>query len=139
VIQSAFDDENEPPVPRTLAKALGGAFKPWSRLIAGLQDAHGPLAEQWHFAGRKFGWSLRLREDKRVLVYLLPGRGSFRASFALGSKACKAAHEVGLPAPLLALIDAAPQYAEGRGVRITVRTMRDVAGVVQLAACKAGH
>jgi hypothetical protein len=70
---------------------------------------------------------------------MTPCRGYFLASFALGEKACRAAHEAGLPSPILAIVDAAPKYAEGRGVRIPVRNQRDVNGVERLAAIKVAN
>jgi hypothetical protein len=73
------------------------------------------------------------------VVYLTPRRGHFLASCALGEKASTAAKQASLPAPILSIIDDAPKYAEGRGVRIPVRTARDLAGVVTLAAIKMGR
>jgi hypothetical protein len=137
VALSALDDRSVPPTDRALREVLGRAAALWTALEADLQAAHGPLAREWNFAGAKYGWSMRLRQKKRVLVYMTPGRSSFLASFALGEAACRAAREQGLPAPMLALIDAAPKYAEGRGVRIPVRTRRDLDGILRLAAIKA--
>jgi hypothetical protein len=39
----------------------------------------------------------------------------------------------------LEIIDEAPKYAEGRGVRIEVRTKKDLEAVKQLAAVKMAH
>ena len=87
-------------------------------------------------AGARFGWSLRLKRGKRVIVYMTPGTGQFLALFALGEKACAAAREAGLPACVVALIADAPKYAEGRGVRIPVRTKKDAAAIRALASIK---
>jgi hypothetical protein len=67
---------------------------------------------------------------------MTPCRGYFLASFALGEKAVKASHESDLPAWVLETIDTARPYAEGRGVRLEVRSERDVATVVKLATIK---
>jgi hypothetical protein len=131
----AFADQSSPPTPKTLAAMLGPTSALWTRLVGDLKTAHGPLAEEWNF-GKAYGWSFRLKEPKRALVYMTPRRGHFLASFALGEKACAAAHDAGLPDAILAMIDAAPKYAEGRGVRIPVRTARDLASVERLAALK---
>ncbi len=136
---SVFDDKACPPTEQTLAVALGRASGLWVQLKDDLQAAHGPLAEEWSFAGKAFGWSFRLKEKKRVLVYMTPCRGHFLASFALGEKACLAARAASLPSAILELIDAAPKYAEGRGVRIPVRSARDLAHVETLAALKAAR
>ena len=134
---SAFDDKASPPRPRALHEMLGRTSVLWERLKEDLQAAHGPLVEEWAFSGQAYGWSFRLKEKKRTLVYMTPCRAHFLASFALGEKACLAARTARLPSSILALIDQAPKYAEGRGVRIPVRTKRDLAGVEKLAAVKA--
>jgi hypothetical protein len=136
---SAFDDKATPPTDHTLGRMLGRTYALWNRLKSDLQESHGPLDEQWSFAGKNYGWSFRLKQKKRALVYMTPCRGYFLASFALGEKACRAAHERGVPSPILDIVDAAPKYAEGRGVRIPVRNQRDVRGVEQLAAVKAAN
>jgi hypothetical protein len=48
----------------------------------------------------------------------------------------KAARESGLPAPVLAVIDGAKKYAEGRGVRLEVRSAEDVHNIEKLAVIK---
>jgi hypothetical protein len=95
--------------------------------------------DEWAFAGATFGWSLRLKHAKRVIVHMTPCTDHFLASFALGEKACAAAREWGLPASILALIADAPKFAEGRGVRIPVRTQKDARAVRKLAAIKLAH
>jgi hypothetical protein len=67
---------------------------------------------------------------------MTPCKGYFLASFALGEKAAKAAHESDLPADVLAVIDGAKKYAEGRGVRLEVRSAKDVSHIVTIAAIK---
>jgi hypothetical protein len=67
---------------------------------------------------------------------MTPREGHFLASFALGEKAVKAAHEDDLPFSVLQIIDNAKRYAEGRGVRLEVRNGTDVRNVEKLATIK---
>jgi hypothetical protein len=136
MVLSAFENREVPPDEQSLAATLGRVSGLWRDLATRLQADCGPLREEWHFSGERFGWSFRLKQPKRVLVYLTPCRGHFLASFALGERACAEARTAGLPASVLALIDAAPRYAEGRGVRIPVRRKSDVEAVRKLAAIK---
>jgi hypothetical protein len=94
------------------------------------------LGDEWSFS-KAFGWTLRLKQPGRVLIYLTPGQSHFLASFALGDKTCTVVREAGIPAAILASVDTAPKYAEGRGVRIPVRTQSDLQGVLAIAAIKA--
>lgn len=132
---AAFADQSSRPTPKALARMLGRTSGLWTQLIAHLQAEYGPLVEEWHF-GKAYGWSFRLKRQKGALVYLTPRRGHFLASFALGEKACAAAKDAGLPGAIVEILDAAPTYAEGRGVRIPVRTARDRASVETLTALK---
>jgi hypothetical protein len=136
VALSVFDDKHTPPTKESLRDALGKAAPAWTTLKDAVSHDCAPLQEEWAFAGPRFGWSLRLKRGKRVLVYLTPCNGHFLASFALGEKACAAASAARLPARVLDLIASAPKYAEGRGVRIPVRTERDTGAIRTLVAIK---
>jgi len=133
---SALDDKARKPRPADLAETLGRSHIHWKSLTAHLAREFPPLTQEWNFAGAKWGWSLRLKQKKRTVLYMTPCSKHFLAGVVLGEKAVKAAHEARLAAPVLALIDAATKYAEGRGVRIEVRTKKDLAGVEKLAAVK---
>ena len=51
-------------------------------------------------------------------------------------KTAKAAHENDLPPAVLAVIDGAKKYAEGRGVRLEVKTAEDVHNIEKLVVIK---
>jgi hypothetical protein len=114
---SAFDDRTHRPEPADLEITLGKAAGFWDQLVAHVADHYAPITELWQFAGTKYGWSLRLRRKERTVLYLTPQRGMFLVGLALGEKAVQAALRGGLPADVRAVIDGAPRYAEGRGVR----------------------
>lgn len=134
---SAFDDPNEPPEPAVLRRRLGPAATAWNALVAGVTEHCDPIEELWNFGGAKFGWSLRLLRKGRVLLYLTPQEGRFLAGLVLGGKAVAAAREAGLSPALLAQLEAAPQYAEGRGLRVELSAGGDVEGLVRLVRLKA--
>jgi hypothetical protein len=58
------------------------------------------------------------------------------ASLALGDRAVEAAHNAGLPAKVVALIDGSRRYAEGTGVRIEVKSAKDLPTIRKLATLK---
>jgi hypothetical protein len=135
---SAFDDKSAPPRKAALAEMLGRTSTHWDALRTRLADEFDPLAEDWNFAGAKWGWSLRLKHKKRGIVYMTPCRRHFLAGFALGEKAVKAVRDLKVPQAMLEAIDAAPRYAEGRGVRLEVRNKKDLDGIVKIAMAKMG-
>lgn len=133
---SAFADKTHPPTDEDLATVLGPAYAPWSRLIGDVAAQIPGLACLWAFTSKGTGWGLRLRHRDRVIVYLTPCEGHFLVSFVLGEKAVIRARAAKLPGELLSAIDAAPRYAEGRGVRLHVRGVRQLASIVALARIK---
>ena len=133
---SAFDDKSNQPTPDELAQVLGKSHSLWNELQKEVCSLFSPALVEWGYASKSTGWGMRIKTEKRVIIYMTPCRGYFLASFALGEKAVRAARDAKLPAKILSAIDAAPKYAEGRGVRIEVRTKADVKAIAKLAAIK---
>ena len=133
---SAFDDKSQPPRTGELATTLGRSSSLWDGLVDHVAQEYPPLEESWVFSGKRWGWALRLKQKKRAVLYMTPCEAYFVVGFALGERAVKAAHETGLAEEVLDLIDSSQKYAEGRGVRLEVRTKRDIEHVMQIAAVK---
>ena len=133
---SAFDDKSKEPLAAELEGALGRSSARWDELVAHIAEEYAPLDQTWNFSGAKWGWSLRLKQRKRTVLYMTPCERHFLVGFALGEKAVNAARAGSLPDSIMAIIDEAPKYAEGRGVRIEVRIQADLEGVKALAAIK---
>jgi hypothetical protein len=136
VALSAFDDKSREPSIADLEGTLGRSSSLWSSLVSHIEAAYPPLEQTWGFAGAKWGWSLRLKQKKRTVLYMTPCSKHFVVGFALGEKAVKAAIARPLPDSIVAVIADAPRYAEGRGVRIEVRTKRELEAVKELASVK---
>ena len=90
---SAFDDKSKKPRPGDLKKMLSRTSVHWDNLVSHIADKYAPLDETWNFAGAQWGWSLRLKQKKRTVLYMTPCKGYFLVGFVLGEKAVKAAHE----------------------------------------------
>ena len=133
---SAFDDKEKQPDDADLARTLKRSFALWNELKSLIAARFAPLSFEWGFAGKAYGWGLRLKHKKRTVLYMTPCEDHFLASFALGEKAVKVAHNSDLPTSVLKLIDGAKKYAEGRGVRLEVRNAKDVRHVEKLAVIK---
>jgi hypothetical protein len=135
---SALDDKAQIPTEAGLNAVLGPARRLWDELRNALASEHPPLTENWGFSGKKWGWSLALKQKKRTIVYLTPSEAFFYAGFALGEKAVAAARQSGLPSSVLTAIESAPKYAEGRGVRFEIHTPEDVVHALMVATAKMG-
>ena len=133
---SALDAKPHPPTEEELVAMLGSAYAHWKDLKKRIASQFTPLSIGWGFSSKATGWGLRLKQEKRAVLYMTPCKGYFLASFALGEKAVKAAKTNGLPASVQSVIDNARKYAEGRGVRLEVRNARDVQNIEKLAQIK---
>ncbi len=129
----SLDDKTQPPNDAALAKALGKAKMLWDEYARHIAEEHGPVTEAWGFYK---SWSLRLKQKKRTIVYLLPRDGYFLCAFVYGEKATAEARRARLPKDVLKTIDEAPVYAEGRGFRLEVRKKQDLETMKKLAAIK---
>jgi hypothetical protein len=94
------------------------------------------ICQEWHSLRPKYGWTLLLKLKKRRIVYLGPRAGCFLVAFILGDKAMAAARESSLSKPVLKLLDEAPHYAEGTGIRLTVKNAKDLPTIRKLAKIK---
>ena len=135
---SAFDDKSETPRRGDLERVLGRSIGAWDALLDHLGVAYAPLTERWGYSGAKWGWSLRLIQKKRTILYMTPQERGFQVGFALGEKAVGAAREAGISRETLDVVDNAPKYPEGRGIRLQVRFKKDLPAVRTLAEAKMG-
>jgi hypothetical protein len=136
---SAFEDPSSPPAPAEVAGVLGASAPLWDQLVSEVTASYPPITALWSFAGVKYGWSLRLRRRDRNLLHLTPQPGTFLLGVVLGEKAAQAAHDGELPQAVLEVIDEAPRYGEGRGVRMQVATAADVETARLLTTLKMGR
>ena len=86
---SAFDNKSRVPQDADLAATLGGTSVFWNELKRLIASRCTPLSIEWGFTSEKTGWGLRLKREKRTILYMTPCKGYFMASFALGEKAVK--------------------------------------------------
>jgi hypothetical protein len=129
---NAFIGRTKPPTDEELSTELGAARALWDELLTELAL---PIQE-WNSYSPKAGWSLKLKLKKRTIVYLAPCHGSFRVAFILGDKAMEAARQLKLPKAVLKIIDEAPRYPEGSGLRLEIAARKDLAAVKKLAEVK---
>jgi hypothetical protein len=131
--RSVFTDKKHTPTAEDIEQALGALYSCWEGLIDFVQELHAVSSEEWNFS--KFGWSCRIKDKKRAIIYLIPGEKQFRASFVLGAKATDAALASGIAEAIKTIISKSPVYAEGRGVRILVEKksmLKDLKTLVEI-------
>jgi hypothetical protein len=132
---NAFIGRTTLPTPEEVSAALGPAAELWNQLVDWLAG-QGVADQEWKSSSAKYGWSLRLIRKKRTIIYLGPCDGCFRAAFVLGDRAVAAARQSDLSKAVLKLLDEAPRYAEGTGLRLMVQEAPDLPAIQSLALIK---
>jgi hypothetical protein len=137
--QNAFLGKTTQPSTSDLENALGRTKPVWDQLIAELASEHDVTIREWKSYSPTQGWSLRLQRGKRTIVWLVPNEGAFEVAFIFGEKALTALRQTTVPARVLRMLDEAPRYPEGTGLRFQISAAKDIAVVKKLAAIKLQH
>lgn len=87
----------------------------------------------------KYGWSFRVRDKKRAIIYLLPREGAFMAAFVFGGKATDAILDSEVSEEIKSELKNAKVYAEGRGIRIPVPDRSSLDDIYQLIDFKLAY
>ena len=133
---NAFINKPRKPTYKDLSVALGPAKTIWDQLLADLARECEANIHEWKCHSPKWGWSLRVLRKKRTIVWLAPCPGYFQVAFILGDKAMRAARQTKWPKRVIKVMDEAPKYPEGTGIRLEVKSSRDIGTLKKLAAIK---
>ena len=139
MLPNAFIGKFNEPTDTELAAVLGETKALWDKLLKELADEYKLAVQEWNSYSLKAGWSLRLKLKRRNIVYLAPCRDCFRVAFIFGEKAMAAARHSSLPKSTIKILNEAPRYPEGTGVRLQIQKEKDIETVKQLAAIKLAH
>jgi hypothetical protein len=132
---NAFIGKTTRPTDAEVSAALGSTAALWKQLVSWMEE-QGVAIQEWNSYSPKAGWALKLKVKKRNIVYLGPCAGCFRVSFILGDRAVAAARKSDLAKSTLKILDEAPRYSEGTGVRLMVKAAKDLAAIRKLALIK---
>jgi hypothetical protein len=136
MLENAFIGKTTQPTQKELASELGASAILWEQLVTGITGDCGITEQEWNSYSPKAGWALRLKKKKRNIVYLSPCHGAFLVSFIFGDKAMKVVRSTKFPAKISRIIEDAPHYPEGSGVRLEIKTAADLKAIRELAKIK---
>jgi hypothetical protein len=132
---NAFIGSPKKPTAAELSAELGEKQALWDELLEGLASI-GADGDEWSSFSRKAGWSLKVLQKQRVIVYLSPLHGGLRVSFALGDRAIAVVRKTKFPVKIVKIVEEAKRYAEGTAVRVEVTSRSDITAVLKLATIK---
>ena len=78
---------------------------------------------EWKHSGQKYGWSYRIKDKKRVIAYFLPRLNYFKIALVFGKKAVEEVLNSSVSDEIKTELAEAKVYAEGRGIRIDVKSV----------------
>lgn len=136
---NAFMEKSIQPDDRQLARVLGKKSPFWEAIKQHIAQKHGDFTEEWKFYSTKSGWTLKVLLNKRNLFFFVPLQGTFRVAFVFGDKAVAAVEKSSLTEKLKNELSNARKYVEGRGLRIEVRSQKDVEHIKKLIDIKVGN
>jgi hypothetical protein len=112
-------------------------FADWKTLMDCVLE-HSPQAvAEWKIPAKSYGWSFRLRDKKRNIIYFVPHDDRFTIGFVFGQVATDAvlAHPE-IPFEWKKTLIEAKVYAEGRVLGIEVYNSEPVAAIKELIKIK---
>ncbi len=118
--KSIFTDKNTLPTLTDLKNKLGETFPLWQQISEYVHLKYPKVIEMWNYSGEKYGWSFRMKDTKRAILYLLPRDGFFKVAFVFGQKATDAILQSTISEVIKSELLSAKVYAEGRGIRIDI-------------------
>jgi len=136
---SIFLDKSHIPSDADLKEALGGKYELWMEIRNSVYQKYPTGTEEWNFPGKKYGWSFRIKDKKRAIIYLLPRQDAFLVAFVFGNKAYETILKSEVSDQIKTGLTEARVYAEGRGIRIPVPDRSGLEDIYRLIDFKLNH
>ena len=133
---SIFMDKSQVPTDTELQGALGDKYELWVKIRDAVFEKYPEGNEEWNFPGKKYGWSFRIKDKRRAIIYLLPRDGEFLAAFVFGGRAFEVIKKSDVSAQIISDLESAKVYAEGRGIRIPVPDSSSLEDIFRLIDIK---
>jgi hypothetical protein len=133
---SIFKNKNKIPSYIDLVAALEDTHNLWQEIREYALQKYPDALQDWNYPGKKYGWSFRIKDKKRAIVYFLPREGYFKVAFVFGNKAVDKVLKSPVSDEIKSELQNARQYAEGRGIRIEVKDQLNIKDIKQLIEIK---
>lgn len=135
-MKSIFTNKEISPSTKDLKKALGETFVLWEEIVNFTQKTKPDAKEEWKYSSEKYGWSFRISDKKRVIIYLLPRDKFFKVALLFGQKAVDTILKSDISEKNKTEIKNAKVYAEGRGIRMDVMDAAILSDIKKLTTIK---
>jgi hypothetical protein len=119
--KSIFTDKTKIPTENDLKNSLGDAFNVWKIIKDYTYSKYPEAFEEWNYPGDKYGWSYKLKDKKRAILYFLPRENFFKVAFVFGQKATDTIMNSTISKEIKKELESAKVYAEGRGIWVDIK------------------
>ena len=133
---SIFTDKTAEPTQKDLQEQLASLYPLWEQIAESVRKKYPKPKEEWNYPGKNYGWSFRLKDKKRAIIYLLPRQGYFKVAFVFGQKATDQIMAGDIDAAIKEDLAGAKKYAEGRGLSIEVHNAKPINDIEKLIDIK---
>lgn len=136
---SIFTDKAQIPNEEDILQALGTTYPLWKSIEADVIQKYSNAKLEWNYSGVKFGWSYRIKDKKRVLIYFLPRNNYFKVAMVFGQNATDTIMNSTINDSIKTTLQEAKVYAEGRGIRIDIQDDSQIMDIKELISIKLAH
>lgn len=133
---SIFPDKATIPTNEDVQEKLGQSYELWTRICEMVLQKYPNGLSEWNYPGKKYGWSYRIKDKRRAIIYFLPRDHFFMVGFVFGDKAVNEIMTLPISEEIKNDLNVARKYAEGRGIRITVGDEAILVDIEQLIDVK---
>ena len=136
---SIFPDKETKPTDMALAEVLDSTYHLWIQIHDFVFKKYPNGQAEWNYPGKKYGWSYRIKDKKRAIIYFLPRDQYFKVAFVFGQKATDAVTQSDVASEIKTELEQARKYAEGRGIRIDIKNDIIIEDIKKLIEIKLAH
>jgi hypothetical protein len=133
---SIFLDKEKIPKDDDLKTSLNFNYDLWNTIRDFVFEKYPNAVEEWNYPGKKYGWSFRIKDKKRAIIYLLPREYYFKVAFVFGQNAFEKILQSDVSLKIINVLEKAKIYAEGRGIRIEVKNESNLSDIKKLIEIK---
>ena len=131
-----FNEKGLIPTDQDLIENLGTTYALWHQIQEFVLEQYPKGLKEWNYPGKKYGYSYRIKDKKRAILYFLPRKNYFKVAFLFGQKATDLIMESDIAFEIKTELIKARKYAEGRGIRMEVKDDINIPDIKKLVKIK---
>lgn len=131
---SVFTNKAIIPNEKDLEEQLGDKLTLWKEIEVFVREKYPAPKEEWNYPGKKYGWTFRMKDKKRAIIYFLPREKSFKVAFVFSQKAFDQIMNSDINSQIKEELSQTKKYVEGRGISIiaTKENFLDIKKLVKI-------